>query len=1232
MNKRFTSLAACIVAAGVSLMAQTPVKSDYNGDGKSDIMYFNRTNSAAYELQIFNSAIQSQAMVNIPTYANWVVAASAIEPATGKSDLFWQNKATGQVYKMAMNGLDVDTANSKVVYTDQNADWQLVMAADFNRDGVADLLFRNVQNGQVYLQPLNADGSLGQGQLIYTEPNLSWKPVSVIANPAMPNENDLVWYNYSNGQVYLMQLNANGSVNQAGSKMIYAAASTDWKLVSADDYNRDGNPDLLFWNQKTGDVYVLLLDANYNALPASRTVWNADPTKWQIVATGDYNGDGYADLLWRNVADNSLYQMFMNVDAKGNPQVNTADSNLLYTASSSAWSPVGGITSVSINAPTPDATDYSQGGTIAGAPDYNPADNTNLYSYQLVNPTVIKPGNFPILYVTVGDPLYFHTEVDGPVIDNTVTYKAYSADNATDLTSSVITTATDNAQGTVTGTPNATYPIFESSKAQNVIVLAQSNGDPAQVSARYVSVVAAPGVSTLTASPNTIQPGQSATLSYQLTPGNTGILTNDIDPTFQQVLTSASGTVTVTPAATAHYTLQAINQAGKTTTSTASVTVSAQAQTLDCTITIPGAAVSGGNTYVTSGSVYLVQVPVEAGVTYNWQVQNANILSGQGTNQISVVIGPSGTNPTFTCTKTLNGAFNTGSLSPNVVAAPTTPTSITVGEVGQGTETTYVTAGKTITATAPVQTNCTYNWTVSGATITAGAGTNSITMTAGASGTVSLSVVAINQAGTQSGAKTASRIIVADPTGTKVTVPTGYVTPGVAGNGLASVPSAGPAATYAWTINTSSSGGATAAAVNGSDATPSLSYTLTGGTAGNTVAVSCAIKNGAGDTYTTAAVNQTIAAAPVAPTAITYSAPVTNNQGYVTVGSSSKATVTPGVGQQGSQPYNTMTYTWTVTNATILSGQGTTTITYQPTGTGALTFSVVEVNPANLASSGYKDTTTTITGVSAPVITAFSVSNPVETFGDSANLTLGFNGGVGALVDSLGAASVTGISSNTTSYAFSGLAANDVKTPHTLTFIVTNAAGDFVQKTLTVDVAAAPVATSLAAFTDSGLTTAYTGTAVNYGTALYLQPNYSTNTTTMAGQTVTITPGPINNPAPASANLILPAQGTTTYFLTVTNRAGKSVQQTVKTVVNTVAVTGANQTLAVNGTLDLSTVFSVTGAVDSTYTLSIATDGTGGASLSSTTLTAGPNAGTITVKAVSNADPSKSKTITITVS
>ncbi|BDU73579.1 RCC1 domain-containing protein [Mesoterricola silvestris] len=110
---------------------------------------------------------------------------------------------------------------------------------------------------------------------------------------------------------------------------------------------------------------------------------------------------------------------------------------------------------------------------------------------------------------------------------------------------------------------------------------------------------------------------------------------------------------------------------------------------------------------------------------------------------------------TYTLTVTGNGKTVTRTASVDVVAPPVQPV---VQAAAQATE------GQTaLAASVPAQNGCTFAWTLTSGTVTAGQGTAQITFTAGAPGSLGISCVATNAAGTASAAGTATCTVVAAP-------------------------------------------------------------------------------------------------------------------------------------------------------------------------------------------------------------------------------------------------------------------------------------------------------------------------------------------------------------------------------------------------------------------------------------------------------------------------------------
>ncbi|MEO6003566.1 MAG: immunoglobulin domain-containing protein [Opitutus sp.] len=116
---------------------------------------------------------------------------------------------------------------------------------------------------------------------------------------------DLLWSNTTNGDNYFWYMNG----TSFGSSVFLGNNGTNWRIVATGDFNADGRTDLVWRNLTNHDCYVWLM--NGTTLLSSVYLGN-NGAQWQIVGTGEFNGDGKTDVLWQNSTTGDVYAWLMN--------------------------------------------------------------------------------------------------------------------------------------------------------------------------------------------------------------------------------------------------------------------------------------------------------------------------------------------------------------------------------------------------------------------------------------------------------------------------------------------------------------------------------------------------------------------------------------------------------------------------------------------------------------------------------------------------------------------------------------------------------------------------------------------------------------------------------------------------------------------------------------------------------------------------------------------------------
>src|SRR6266511_4014821 len=171
---------------------------------------------------------------------------------TSNGDVLWRQDGSGQVYVWEMNGQQVQ-AEGTVAHAPVTTDWHVQGVGDFNGDGDSDVLWRQDGSGQIYVWEMNGQQVQTEGAVAHAFVTDDWH-VQGIGDFNGDGNSDVLWRQDGSGQVYIWEMN--GQQVQAGGAVAHAPVTTDWHVQGVRDFNGDGNSDVLWRQDGSGQVYV----------------------------------------------------------------------------------------------------------------------------------------------------------------------------------------------------------------------------------------------------------------------------------------------------------------------------------------------------------------------------------------------------------------------------------------------------------------------------------------------------------------------------------------------------------------------------------------------------------------------------------------------------------------------------------------------------------------------------------------------------------------------------------------------------------------------------------------------------------------------------------------------------------------------------------------------------------------------------------------------------------------
>ena len=251
---------------------------DFKGNGNADLLWRN-TNGTLIDWTMNGSQILSSTNVGLGASAaapdaSWNIAGLGDFNGDGKSDVLWRNN-NGSLVDWTMNGSQIASSQTVTLGGSPaapDASWNIAGFGDFNGDGKSDILWRN-SNGALVDWTMNGsqiassqDVTLGGNPVL---PDASWS-IAGIGDFSGDGKSDILWRNV-NGTLIDWTMNGSQIVSSQVVTLAGNAVSPDasWQIAQIADFTGDGKSDIL-WRNTNGSLNEWTM--NGSQIASSQTI------------------------------------------------------------------------------------------------------------------------------------------------------------------------------------------------------------------------------------------------------------------------------------------------------------------------------------------------------------------------------------------------------------------------------------------------------------------------------------------------------------------------------------------------------------------------------------------------------------------------------------------------------------------------------------------------------------------------------------------------------------------------------------------------------------------------------------------------------------------------------------------------------------------------------------------------------------------------------------------------
>jgi glucose/arabinose dehydrogenase len=252
---------------------------DWNGDGTPDVVWQDRTAGFLAVWYMDGAAATGTAVVTpsqVP--ASWTIAGAGDFNGDGKPDILWQDRTSGLAIVWSMDGV-VATGLAALVPSQVATSWRIAGVADLNADGKPDILWQDDASGSVGAWIMDGVTAVNSAALVPGSVPANWR-LAGAADVDRDGKPDLVWRDVTGGQAGVWFMD--GLTRTGFAFLSPAPVPTNWRIAGVADLNGDGRPDILWQDDTAGFAAVWFMDGVTVTAVAPLGPGQVDP-RWQIV-------------------------------------------------------------------------------------------------------------------------------------------------------------------------------------------------------------------------------------------------------------------------------------------------------------------------------------------------------------------------------------------------------------------------------------------------------------------------------------------------------------------------------------------------------------------------------------------------------------------------------------------------------------------------------------------------------------------------------------------------------------------------------------------------------------------------------------------------------------------------------------------------------------------------------------------------------------------------------------